>query len=205
MATITYEDLLFDIQEQFEANTKIAELLPSYEDQIFDIDLSTRTIEVPQFLSVRYDHNAEIVYFRCARYLDNMDLVNTVCIIEYVNADGKSGIYWVPYYDISRYQLDEGDPDTSIPAILIPWAIGGLATAASGKIQFSVRFYKLAADGKTFLYNMSTKPAESEILHGMDLTDEELEIFENEPNIVEQIYAAIDDAQENSSIYWTIL
>ena len=52
---------------------------------------------------------------------------------------------------------------------------------------------------------MSTKPAESEILHGMDLTDEELEIFENEPNVIEQIYAAIDDAQENSSIYWTII
>jgi len=103
VANITYEDLLFDIQNNFEQNTHIVELLPSSEDQIFDIDLETRTIEVPQFLSVRYDHNAEIIYFRCARYLDNMDLVNTVCVIEYVNADGKPGLYWVPYYDISRY------------------------------------------------------------------------------------------------------
>jgi hypothetical protein len=39
VATVTYEDLLFDIQRNFEANTKIAELLPSSEDQIFDINL----------------------------------------------------------------------------------------------------------------------------------------------------------------------
>lgn len=134
-----------------------------------------------------------------------MDLVNTVCIVEYINADGKSGIYWVPFYDTSKYLKEEGNLDSEIPVILIPWAVGGLATAAAGKIEFSIRFYKLAADGKTFLYNMSTKPARGEILHGMDLTDEELEIFENEPNIIEQIYASIKDAQDNSVIYWTDL
>lgn len=134
-----------------------------------------------------------------------MDLVNTVCIVEYINADGKSGIYWVPCYDISKYQRVEGDLDTEIPAILIPWSVGGLATAAPGTVTFSVRFYKLAADGKTFLYNMSTKPAKGEILHGMDITDEELEIFENEPNIIEQIYSSIKDATEHSVIYWVDL
>lgn len=184
MDTITYEDLLFDIQKNFEENTQIAELLPS-EDQIFDIDLNERTVNIPQFLSVRYDHNAEIIYFRCARYLDNMDLVNTTCVIEYINAEGKPGLYWVPYYDVSRYQQDEGDPETEIPVVLIPWAIGGLATAAAGKVTFAVRFYKLAEDGKTFLYNMSTRPTVGAILHGMDLTDEELEDFKIDPTIVE--------------------
>ena len=88
MANITtYEDLLFDIQENVGENTQIVELLPSSEDDIFDIDLNSRTVNIPQFLSVRYDHNAEIIYFRCARYLGNMDLVNSVCVIEYINAD----------------------------------------------------------------------------------------------------------------------
>lgn len=202
MANMTYEDLLFDIQKSFEESTHIAELLPSSEDQIFDIDLNTRTIEVPQFLSVRYDHNAEIIYFRCARYLDNMDLVNTVCIIEYINAEGKPGLYWVPYYDISKYSKDENDSLVETPVVLIPWSVGGLATAASGLITFTVRFYKLAADRKTFLYNMSTRPTEGEILHGMDLTDEELEDFKIEPSIVEQIYADLDRMQDNAIAYW---
>ncbi|MBE6148247.1 MAG: hypothetical protein E7167_01850 [Firmicutes bacterium] len=72
-------------------------------------------------------------------------------------------------------------------------------------ITFTVRFYKLAADGKTFLYNMSTRPAEGEILHGMDLTDEELEDFKIEPTIVEQIYSDMDKMQDNAVIYWTDL
>lgn len=134
-----------------------------------------------------------------------MDLVDTVCIIEYINAEGKPGLYWVPYYDKSRYQQEEGDPETEIPVILIPWAVNGLATAASGIVKFTVRFYKLAADGKTFLYNMSTRPAEGEILHGMDLTDEELEDFKIEPTIVEQIYSDMDKMQDNAVIYWTDL
>lgn len=197
----TYQDLLFDIQQNFEKNSKIVELLPS-NDEIFDIDLESRTIEIPQFLSVRYDHNAEIIYFRCARYVDNMDLVNTVCIIEYINADGKPGLYWVPYYDIRNYKDDENDSVIVKPVIVIPWAISGLATAASGKITFAVRFYKLDADGKAFLYNMSTKPTTGEILHGMDLLDEELEDFKIEPDIVAQIYSDLKKVQDNAAIYW---
>jgi hypothetical protein len=148
----TYEDLLFDIQRNFENHSSIAELLPTPEEQIFDINLDTRTVEVPQFLSVRYDHNAEVIYFRCARYLDNVDLVNMVCIIEYINAEGTPGLYWVPYYDINNYQR-EGNKET--PTILIPWVVDKLATKEAGEVTFTVRFYKLAADGKTYLYNMS--------------------------------------------------
>ena len=155
MDTITYEDLLFDIQKNFEKNTQIAELLPS-EDQIFDIDLNERTVNIPQFLSVRYDHNAEIIYFRCARYLDNMDLVNTTCVIEYINAEGKPGLYWVPYYDVSRYQQEEGDPETEIPVVLIPWAIGQDVTKENGIVQFSFQFFKLSEDKLRFLYVLNT-------------------------------------------------
>ena len=206
MANITtYEDLLFDIQENVGENTQIVELLPSSEDDIFDIDLNSRTVNIPQFLSVRYDHNAEIIYFRCARYLGNMDLVNSVCVIEYINADGKPGLYWVPCFDISHYMQEEGNPDSEIPVILVPWSIGGLATAAAGTVTFSVRFYRLAEDRRTFLYNMSTRPTEGEVLHGMDLTDEELEDFKIEPSIVEQIYADLDRVQDNSITYWVDL
>lgn len=194
----TYQDLLFDIQQNFDTSKKIVELLP-LDNEIFDIDIHSRTIDIPQFLSVRYDHNAEIIYFRCARYVDNMDLVNTVCVIEYINAEGKPGLYWVPYYDISKY---DNDDSTVTPVILIPWAVNGLATAVEGKITFAVRFYRLDPDGKNFIYNMSTQPTVGEILHGMDLLDEELEDFKIEPSIVAQIYSELTQVRNYATTYW---
>jgi hypothetical protein len=174
--------------------------------------LNTRTAETPQFLSVQFDHNAEIIYFKCARYLDNMDLANTVCIIEYLNAehaDGKkmvrdAGMFWVPYYDIGHYdvEVDEKGNQILIPTMYIPWSVGGLATAYSGTITFSVRFYKLDADGKTYLYNMSTRPKDGEILHGMDLSDEDLETFKIDTSIVTQIYNDLSKMRDISTTYW---
>lgn len=198
----TYEDLLFDIQKN--NPPQIVELLPS-EDDIFEVDLNTRTISIPQFLSVRYDHNAEVIYFKCARYYDNMDLSRTVCVIEFLNADKKAGIYRVPFYDISKYDIDKEDPAVVTPVMYVPWSVGGLATATAGKVTFNLHFYQLAEDKKTFLYSMRTKPADGTVLHGMDLTDEELKDFNLEPTVVEQIYEALAEAQENSTTYWVDL
>ena len=195
----TYEDLLFDIQKN--NPPQVVELLPS-DDDIFEVDLNTRTINVPQFLSVRYDHNAEVIYFKCARYYDNMDLARTVCVIEYMNANNKAGIYRVPFYDISKYDINEEDAEVITPVMYVPWSVGGLATATAGKVTFNLHFYQIAEDKKTFLYSMRTKPAEGKVLHGMDLTDEELKDFNLEPTVVEQIYEALAEAQEMSTTYW---
>lgn len=174
------EDLLFQIQEYEDESGKhypqIANLLPS-DDQIIDIDLSTRKINAPDFLSVQYDHNAEIIYFKCDRYFENMDLTNCVCIIQYQNAEHKvgnrtvqdSGMFWVPYFDLSHYDIDE-ETGLAIPKIIIPWSIGGLATKYPGTINYIVRFYRINHDGTTYLYNMSTQVTKGTILHGMELT-----------------------------------
>jgi hypothetical protein len=174
--------------------------------------LNTRTAETPQFLSVQFDHNAEIIYFKCARYFDNMDLANTVCVIEYLNAEhseGKkkvrdAGIFWVPYYDIGHYdiEVDKKGNQILIPTMYIPWSVGGLATAYSGTITFSVRFYQLDGDGKYYLYNMSTRPKDGEILHGMDLSDEDLETFKIDTSIVTQIYNDLSKMRDISTTYW---
>jgi hypothetical protein len=129
-----------------------------------------------------------------------MDLANTVCVIEYLNAEhtvGKTttrdaGLFWVPYYDINHYEIetDKNGEEIVTPIMLIPWSIGGLATAYSGTITFSVRFYQLSGDYATessnrkYLYNMSTRPQNGEILHGMDLSDEDLETFKIDTSIV---------------------
>lgn len=198
----SFEDLLFQIQTYEDENAQrfpqLVHLLPE-NDQIFDIDLDARTISIPQFLSVQYDHNAEIIYFRCPRYFENMDLASTVCIIEYLNADGEAGLYWVPYYNVDVYE----DNDESLtPLMLIPWAIQGLVTASSGTVTFTVRFYQLDAIRKNFIFNMSMQPAQGEVLHGIDLSDKDLEKFKLDTTVVHQIYADLALAQSNATTMW---
>ena len=103
-----YEEMLWQIQSN--APTKKALLLPK-DEKIFDIDLNSRTIDVPEFLSVEKDHQAETIYFKFDRYYDHADLTTKTCIIQYVNANGDSFIYPVPFYDISSYPMyiDEND------------------------------------------------------------------------------------------------
>ena len=198
----SFEDLLFQIQTYEDENAQrfpqLVHLLPE-NDQIFDIDLDARTISIPPFLSVQYDHNAEIIYFRCPRYFENMDLASTVCIIEYLNADGEAGLYWVPYYNVDVYE----DNDESLtPLMLIPWAIQGLVTASSGTVTFTVRFYQLDAIRKNFIFNMSMQPAQGEVLHGIDLSDKDLEKFKLDTTVVHQIYADLALVQSNATTMW---
>lgn len=215
---LTIEDLLFEIQEYKNSNgtnfPQITNLLPADGQPIYNIDLNTRTVEAPNILSVQFDHNAEIIYFRCPRYYDNMDLATTVCLIQYKNAPHKNkfgketqdaGFYWVPYYDIFQYEEDPENPGHLIPTILIPWAIGGLATKYAGKITYNIRFYKLAEDGKTYIYSLATRPKTGEILHGFEYTLEELGVFKEESDVVYQDHSALQAAMNNATTYWEIL
>lgn len=200
-----YISSLYDIQNLADdagrQYPQLAHLLPS-DAQIYDIDLNSRKVNVPKILSVQYDHNAEIIYFRVPRYYQNMDLANTVCVVQYVNANKDAGLYWVPWYDTSHYLRDPEDPEIETPTMLVPWAIGGLATAKPGIITFNVRFYRIDGDGHTFLYNMTTRPASGEILHGMQFTEEDYEQFKLDSSVVQQIYYNLDMAMENAITYW---
>lgn len=73
-----YEQYLARIQD--ENAPSIAILLPS-DERIYNVDLNSRKIEAPEFLSVEKDHHAECIYFMVDRFFDNMDLSNTVCVI----------------------------------------------------------------------------------------------------------------------------
>lgn len=210
------EDLLFDIQEHTDDNgvhyPQITNLLPADGQEVYNIDLDTRIVDAPEILSVQFDHNAEVVYFRCPRYHDNMDLASAVCLIQYKNAPhvnefGKTvqdaGFYWVPYYDIFQYEEDPENPGHLIPTMLIPWAIGGLATKYAGTVTYSIRFYKMAEDGKTYIYSLATRPKTGEVLHGFDYTLDELGVFESEQSdVVYKSYNDLKLAMEESTTYW---
>lgn len=132
------------------------------DQKFFYIDLNTRKIEAPENLSVRFDHNAETVFFVVDRYFDTVDLTKQQCIIQYQNANPNLSqsayLYYVPYYSLI-------ESDTKI---IFPWIIEGAATAYTGDVLFSVRFYTLNESGEEFLYNLNTIPNKSKVLYGMD-------------------------------------
>lgn len=134
-------------------------LIPNRE-KIYEINLNDRTVETPEFLSVEKDHASETVYFIVDRYYDYVDLSQTICIVQYINAAGETRIYPVPFYDIYTYKGDR--------KMLIPWNIGAGATVAAGEIKYSIRFYRLNELGTAFEYNLTTLTTTSKILHGMD-------------------------------------
>ena len=117
MSNVTYTDLLYELQTSDNIPV-IVDLLPE-DKQVFELDLNTRTINIPQFLSVQFDHNSEVIYFKTPRWFEGVDLTDTTCIIQYINADGDCGIYCVPFYDIKHFEVD--DKGNSVPMLLFPW------------------------------------------------------------------------------------
>lgn len=163
-----YFENLFRIQD--ENPPSLALLLPSSK-RTYHIDLETRKVESPEFLSVEREHKAEVLYFTVNRYFDYIDLSETVCIIKYVNANKKSHYYAVPFYDVvtpNQSSWDEGKDDKSTDLMLIPWVLDGQVAEAAGEVKFSFEFYKMDADGLGIIYSLNTLPATGTILHGME-------------------------------------
>ena len=151
-----YEEMLWQIQSN--APTKKALLLPK-DEKIFDVDLESRTINVPEFLSVEKDHQAETIFFKFDRYYDYMDLTTKTCVIQYINANGDSFIYPVPWYDTETFGFEK--------KVLIPWCIQGAATEAAGIVKFAIRFYSIDINRK-ITYDLNTLVAQGCILQGQE-------------------------------------
>ena len=188
-----YEEMLWQLQQ--DTPTKQAILLPT-DEQIYDINLNTRTISVPKFLSVEKDHHAETVYFKFNRYYDHIDLSTMCCVIEYTNAAGKSYVYPVPYQDVRTF--------ADYSQVIIPWCIQGPATAEAGTIKFAIRWYQVN-DNKQLSYSLRTLVAQSQILQGQNEESSELD-YENidlDSNLLELIQE-IQYAYENNvlALYW---
>lgn len=155
-----YKALLYRIQDQ--NMPSLAVLAPSYEP-FFEIDLNTRTITTPKILSVKTDHQSEVIYFKVARWYDNIDLTTMCCIIQYVNAAGEGRVYPVPYYDVDTCSGEEKE------TILFPWVVDQEATKAAGNVKFSVRFFRLDDSGKYLVYNLNTLQTVVKIEKGLDM------------------------------------
>lgn len=188
-----YEQLLWQIQSN--APTEKAILLPSNE-QIYDVNLNTRKISVPKYLSVKNDHQAETIYFKVDRYFENIDLTTTSCIIKYTNAENNSFIYPVPFYDLQS-AIDENK-------IIFPWCIQGQATKKAGKVKFSICFYKVNEQHK-LSYALNTLVAEGEVLQGQN--EEIYNFSQNDITLDNELLELIQELktakQEGTlSLYW---
>ena len=156
-----YLSALFKIYENGNIPS-LATLLPDTE-RIYNIDLNSRTVEAPEFLSVTDDHVSETVYFLVDRFFDNIDMSTTGCVIQYINANNEGRIYSVPFYDIETYHAYD--------KMLIPWCIEGEATKAAGEVTYSIRFFKIDPTGKYITFVSNTIPQKSKILQGMNILD----------------------------------
>lgn len=182
-----------------------------YHEPIYEVDLNKRSIEAPEFLSVELDHNAETIYFSVDRFFDNVDLSTVYCVIQYQNANpdkAKGGyIYPVPYFDITTKAREN--------KMLFQWAIEGPATAFSGTVTFSIKFYRIApkivyeADGSQhelmiYEYILNTQPQTSKVLYGLDVQATS-ENYYFEASEVEKIYQRIEEVRRTNDLYWIVL
>lgn len=172
-------------------NAPTIAVLPSSEN-VYEIDLRSRTIDSPEFISVTKDHQSETLYFKVNRFHDYMDLAETTCMIQYITPDNKARIYIVPFYDITTYAHED--------KMLFPWCIDGGATGAAGVLQYSVRFFKIDGQEDRFAYNLNTLGAKTKILLGMDVKKLNSE-YDLAPDVIDYVASMISDYGKQR-IYW---
>lgn len=215
-----YNSLLYRLTDP----NKFTPYLRIPEDEpIYKIDLQSRTIEAPNFLSVSADHDAEVLWFKVDRFYENYDLFDATILVQYINANKEKFVYLASPVAVNeteiQYQTDKstgttyqvenilGSDVSGKEQILIPWPISNSVAKKGGVIEFAFQFFQLYTkeDGeKEFYYLLNTQSAKSKILTGIN-NDSEF-TFEEEaiptPGDLQKIQAAIDELKKEFEIYW---
>lgn len=153
-----YNELLYVINDPNNLSDGPTYYRIPYNEPIYTIDLNTRTVETPEFLSVLEDHNAEVVWFKLDRFYDDVDLYGSTCWIQFKNALKEE------YISVSIPKVIK---ESNHDVLYLPWPITGPATKTAGNVEFSFQFFKLSEDKKRIFYSINTKPATSKILYGL--------------------------------------
>lgn len=162
--------MITNSEEYLDFLTKIQNGTPTYElripsdEPIYEVDLNSRIINAPAFLSVETDHDAELIYFSIDRYFENIDLLTCTGLVLFKNAKNEEYAYLIPAYDIT----------TQPNKIIFGWNIQGAVTKYSGNVQFAFKFFKLgekfdeesASFKKILEFDLNTRIAKSQILSG---------------------------------------
>ncbi len=196
MSSIPEQDYLSQLYMIQNQNPPSLVLFPSVK-RVYNIDLLTREIETPEFLSVAKDHKSETIYFQIDRYHDYMDLSNTICVIQYITPDQKAHVYPVPFFDVMTKRDEQ--------KMIFPWCIDGAATQLKGPIQYSIRFYKIRDNNSDYelIYNLSTLITTSQVLHGMQVSQLS-EDFDISAEGYDSLLSMIQNINREGT-YWTII
>lgn len=189
-------DILYQIQNTY---PPCPAELPSHEP-LYNIDLSTRTIEKPNEIVVKKDHNSTVFYFMVDRYFDYMDLSTTCCIITYT-INNENYAYPVPFYDIYTYNHHN--------KMIIPWQLDRIVTSQTGEVAFSFKFFKIegdTSDNAEIVYSLSTQPSKIFISRGIDAPELHFEDLDDEQNKkLSFLYSLIDQVQTlKGGLAWSI-
>ena len=175
---------------------KQAVLVP-HNEKIMEVDLNSRKIKVPEFLSVSKDHQAETIYFKFDRFYDMVDLTTTTCVIQYKNAKGEEYVYPVPFFDSKTLALEK--------KVLIPWCIQGPATAYAGNVEFSIRFFRIEKHDENYVitYDLNTIPSSGKVLQGQnwDLKEMDLSQFTLDESTLADV-TRILNVHNDWNVYW---
>ena len=176
---INYTDNFKLAEDLFRLGIKPQTVILNPNDKIYKIDLNTRTIEEPEWLAVKSDHESEIVFFEMDRYYDGMDLSTTACVVQYQVKNKETGesivnAHLIPFYDVKTKAKEF--------KMIIPWDITHEVSQSAAEVSFSFRFFKISEDLKVS-YNLSTLTAKSQILDTVAYEKKDLEGFISEEDI----------------------
>lgn len=150
---------LYDIQQQYSSTQTIIDANAPR----CTVDVENRTINVPKnvdSLGVQYDHRSKAIYFEIDRYINGIDLLTQICVVQWINGDIEKGN--MGFYPIILYDNSVADRLTLV------WEIHDESTQIAGDLHFALRFYTLN-DKRTFEWSFNTLPAKSIIKDTLDV------------------------------------
>lgn len=156
----------------------------SVDEGICTIDNDLRTITIPsglQTVGVESDEDVRWLNFQMPKQYGEVDLSEFNIRINFLNANNSGDVYAVT------------DKAVSGDNITFSWLVGRNALAYRGNIRFIVCLKKADAEG-VVQQEFNTTVAQLTVLEGLETT--EAVVAEN-PDIIEQILARLDELEEN--------
>lgn len=103
-------------------------------------------------IAVQGDEVAEIIYFEIDRFFDATDLSLMDIAVQWIHEEDLKGA-GDPYYRYTPIVIK--DIESNPGKLIFGWPISSDITSRSGKINFSIRFYRI--DGNQIIYSLSTQ------------------------------------------------
>lgn len=120
-----YDELLYVINDPNNLTDEAVYYRIPSDEPIYKINLDTREVEAPEFLSVLEDHNSEVIWFKVDRFYDDFDLYGSTCWIQYVNALNES------YVSVSIPKVIK---ESNHDVLYFPWSINSAVSRAAGNV-----------------------------------------------------------------------